>query len=384
VYPSGGSHSSAPSTTTSPLPTPPLFDPDPQRLFGHIADAYNHWTLQSDKTRQECWQIEILRCYARAHDRTRETEVQLENARREIEYLKSNRWTAGATDLSPISINLGTDTARELAKHGMDYRNWDYDRLIEKWRTAIRENKASVSGMAGQRPLPDHASVRSCSMGSQPPQTFAPVNQPRQGSPIKVETAMPFTAPPTVNGDDQVDAEGDDDDDEIDLTPHTLEDDDSMHQLQHQPSHQSVHQPHHGLPAQPTPPHPSQQLQSHMQTSHHITQAQAHAQAQAWAAAHQHQHMNQSHNQDFRPHQQHQLSPHVQHIGSASSSPRPSLSMMDPHAMNQNGMNGLGSSMGMSSGMDGLENHPDQFLRLDMGMSAGFVGSNDVGVSMGG
>jgi hypothetical protein len=382
VYPSG-SRSNAPSTTTSPLPTPPLFDPDPQRLFGHIADAYQHWTHQTDKTRQEYWQIEIIRCYARADDRRREAEVQLQNARREIEYLKANRWTSGAPEWSPMSISLGADTTRELAKHGMDYRNWDYDRLIDKWRIAIRENKASASGMAAQKTLPGDASTRSCSMASLPPTTFAAINHPRQGSPVKVEATMPFSAPPTVNGDDQVDAEGDDDDDDIDLTPQTLDEDDSMHQIQHQPQPPPMHQPqpqhHHQIPLQPTPPHSSQQLQSHMQT--HMTQAQAHAQAQAWAAAR--QHMNQSRNQDFRPHQQHQISPHLQHVGSADSSRRPSVAMMDPHAMNQSPMNGMGGSMVMSSGMEGLDNHQDQFMRLDMGMPTGFVGSNDGGVSMG-
>ncbi|KAF1831640.1 hypothetical protein BDW02DRAFT_504831 [Decorospora gaudefroyi] len=386
VYPSGA-HPNA-CAATSPLPTPPLFDPDPQRLFGHIADAYQHWTHQTDKTRQESWQIEILRCYAHAEDRRREVEVQWENARREIDYLKANRWTSGAPDVSPVSIHLGTDTATELAKHGMDYRNWDYDRLIDKWRTAIRESKASVSGMAAQKPLPSGPSTRSCSMASLPPQTFATVNHPRQASPIKAEATMPFSAPPTVNGDlgsDQVDAEGDDDDDDnIDLTPQTMDEDDSMHQIQPQtqqpPRLQPQPQQHH-VPLQPMPPHPTQQqLQSHMQTTHHITHAQAQAQAQAWAAR---QHMNQSRNQDFRPHQQHQLSPHMQHVSSADSSRRPSLTMMDPHALNQSTMNGMGGSMGMSGGMEGLDNHQDQFLRLDMGMSTPFVGSNDRGVSMG-
>jgi hypothetical protein len=119
-----------------------------------------------------------------------------------------------------------------------------------------------------------------------------------------------------------------------------------------------------------------------MQTTH-ISQAQiaqAQAQAQAWAAAR--QHMNQSRNQDFRPHQQHQLSPHLQHVGSADSSRRESLAMMDPHGMNQNNMSAMGSSM-MSGGMDSLDSRQDQFLHMDMGMSTGFVGSNDPSVTMG-
>ena len=57
--------------------------------------------------------------------------------------------------------------------------------------------------------------------------------------------------------------------------------------------------------------------------------------------------------------------------------------MMDPHTMNANTVNGMGGSMGMSTGMDGIENHQDQFLNMGMGLATGFVGSNDGGVSMG-
>lgn len=324
--------------------------------------------------------------------------MQLENARREIEYLKANRWTSGAPDLSPVSITLGTETAKELGKQGMDFRNWDFDRLIDKWRSVVRENRSASSGMVAQKQLPDS---RNCSMVSLPPQSFAAVNRPNQSSPVKAETAMPFSAPATVNGgSDHVDAEGDDDDEDLDLDSSALPDDDSMHQ-QHPQSHHRISQVH-GIPIQPTPIHPSQQHHSHMQAPMHVTQAQAqasiqahahaqvqaqaqaqaqaHAQAQAWAAAR--QHMNQSRNQNYSPHHQ-QMSPHpqhAQHMGSAANSRRPSAVMMDPHVMNTGGMNG---SMGMPTGMEGIEGHQDQYLRMDLGPMAGFVGSNDGGVSMG-
>lgn len=403
VYPQG-QQSTASSAASSPLPTPPLFDPDPQRLFGHIAEAYSHWSRQAEQTRQECWQVEILRSFARAEDRRRETEVQLENARREIEYLKTSRWTSGAPDVSPVSINLGMDTVKELGKYGMDFRNWDYDRVVEKCKTAIRESRASVSGMAAQKALPNGpASTRSCSMASLPAQPFATTVPSRQCSPMKVEASLPYTAPPTVNGDvdigsDQIDAEGDDDDEDIDLTPHTTSEEDPMNHIQHQVSAQPHHQvQHHVIPLQPTPIHPSQQTQPHMHNPMHVSQAQvqhaqaqaqaqvqaqvqhAQAQAQAWAR----QHMNQSRNQDFRPHQHQQLSPHVQHISSANNSRRPSLAMMDPHAMNPNTVGNMTGPMGMPTGMDGMDSHADQFLRMDMTMSGGFVGGNDGGVSMG-
>jgi hypothetical protein len=394
VYPSGAP-SNPSSANNSPLPTPPLFDPDPQKLFCHIADAYTHWIQQSERIRLEYWQIEILRCYARAHDRRREAEVQLENARREIEHLKANRWTSGASEISPITINLTTDTTKELGKHGMDFRNWDYDRLIEKCRGAIREGKASTSGMAAQRPLPGGPTSTSCSMVSMTPQAFAPINHTRQGSPVKVE-GLPFTAPPTVvdePGSDQLDAEGDDDED-LDLDHHSPQEDQHMIEHQPQPMRPQQVQQHH-MPLQPTPLHHNQQVQQHMQAQMHASQAQAqaqmqaqanaqaqaHAQAQAWAAAR--QHMNQSRNQNYSPHQHQQLSPHVQHVphmGSAASSRRPSVQMMDPHAMNPNNMQG---AMSMATGMDGIQSHQDPFLNMDMGLTTGFVGSNDGGVGMG-
>ncbi|KAF2124096.1 hypothetical protein P153DRAFT_371405 [Dothidotthia symphoricarpi CBS 119687] len=395
AYPAGDG-SGASSAATSPLPSPPLLEPDPQKLFCHMADAYNHWTRQTEHTRHECWQLEILRAYARAHDRRRDTQAQLESARREIDFLKANRWTAGGPDLSPVSINLGSDVAKELGKHGMDYRNWDYDRLVDKWKTAIRESKAATSGMAVQKPLPSGpTSTRSGSMTSLPAQSFAATTQQdRPPSPVKAESALPFPAPPATGREpegDQLDAEGDDDDD-----------DDSINCQQRQIQHQHQHQPlshFHGMPLQPTPIHPSQQLQ-HMQAQIHVSQAQAHAQVQAhahaqahaWAAAR--QHMNQSRAQDFRPHQHQQLSPHPQHIsphpqhmsphpqhmGSANTSRRPSLAMMDPHAMDPNAVAALNGAMVMSTGMEGIETHQDQFLRMDMGLAAGFVGSNEGGM----
>lgn len=317
--------------------------------------------------------------------------MQLENARREIEYLKANRWTSGASDASPIVISLGSETTKELGKHGMDFRNWDYDRLIEKWRGVIREGRGVASGMAAQKPLPGPSSTRSCSMASLPPQ-FATVNQPRQGSPVKLES-VPFTAPPTVvdePGSDQLDAEGDDDED-IDLAQHTPPEDHPM--IEHQPQPIRPHHPQqHMIPLQPTPINPNHQMQ--MQPQMHVSQAQAHAQlqahanaqahaqaqAQAWAAAR--QHMNQSRNQNFSPHQ---MSPHVQHVsrmGSAASSRRPSVQLMDPHAMNQNPMQGNNMQNGMQGAMnmamDGMDGSPDQFMRMDMGLgSVGFVGSGD-------
>lgn len=331
--------------------------------------------------------MEILRSYARSNDLRRDIEMNLENARREIEYLKSSRW-AGSSERSPIAFTLGTDTVKELGKHGMDLRNWDYDRLIEKWRSFVRDNRNFVSGMAAQKPLPDTSITRSCSMASMPNQPFTAANA------MKLDQT-PYSAPATINGtdasSDQVDAEGEDDDADVDIEVVPA----SNNANTNTPLATQLGNIPRLLPLQPTPVHPNNiQTHDHLQSQVHAAQvqaqahahahaqaqaqaqqqahaqAQAQAQAQAWAAAR--QHMNQSRNQ-----QHHQLSPHPSHMGSATNSRRTSTVMMDAHAMSAGGMLPMDALP-----MDGIENSQNQFLRMDMGMgvTAGFVGSNDTGV----
>ncbi|KAF2732562.1 hypothetical protein EJ04DRAFT_525259 [Polyplosphaeria fusca] len=381
-----GPHSNHSSASNSPLPTPPLFNPDPQRLFSHVADAYSHWITLTEKQRQEAWQLEVLRAHARANDLRREAEVSLENARREIEYLKANRWSSGAPELSPIILNVCSDTPKELVKHGADSRNWDYDHLIEKWKTIVRESNTNGAGLSAQKPLPD-SGTRSFSMANLPTPSFPNVNAT---SPEAKMQPTYTTAPPTINdtepSSDQVDAEGEDDDGDVDLDAEAASDEGSMNDTHHHHPHQ--------MPLQPTPIHPPQmqthahiqpqvhpqqqmqynqqaQVQAHAQAQmQNQQQAQAQAQAQAWAR----QQMNQSRNSHHHPHQHQQLSPHPSHMGSAANSRRTSQVMIDTHAMNPNAM-----STGGMLPMDGIENHQDQFLRI-VSMDHQYVGTTTDGV----
>ncbi|KAL1629947.1 hypothetical protein SLS54_000806 [Diplodia seriata] len=156
------------ASAASPLPTPPLggFDPDPQRLFQHLQDAYNHWKTLSDKQRQETWTLEILRSYTRADESRREAENSLANAKKEIETLKNNRWinmgmassttAAGGAQSPSTSLPVPTEIFKELAGknvQGLDPRTWDYDKLMEKWTTVVKENKKTMLGLANQRSL---------------------------------------------------------------------------------------------------------------------------------------------------------------------------------------------------------------------------------------
>lgn len=161
------------ASASSPLPTPPLggIEQEPTRLFSHLQEAFAHWKTLSEKQRQETWALEILRSYTRADEARREAENSLENARKEIETLRNNRWinmgmasSASQFGATPTStgtpggnaLQVPTETFKELAGkqgQGLDPRAWDYDKLIEKWTIVIKENKKAGVGLAGQRSL---------------------------------------------------------------------------------------------------------------------------------------------------------------------------------------------------------------------------------------
>jgi hypothetical protein len=223
------------------------------------------------------------------------------------------------------------------------------------------------------------------------PAQFCAINGRSRGS---RPDSITFTAPPTMNGrapsSDQVDAEGEDDDGDSVLDADTGLDDSIMNNHHHH---------FHGHPHAPQPIHPSQmhahihaqvQVQAQAQAVHAQAnaqmqaqaqaqaqanaqaqaQAQAQMQAQVWAATRQ---MNQSRNQ----HHHQQLSPHpAQHMGSAASSRRPSAVLIDTSVMHTGGMNTSGMNTGGMLPMEGIEDHQDQFLRMGMGLTEGFVGSN--------
>ncbi|KAI9835881.1 MAG: hypothetical protein M1819_001779 [Sarea resinae] len=131
------------------------------KVIRHLADAFGHWKSISDKQKHEYWRLETLRAFARAEEKRKETQSVLEMTQQEVEHLKEqvdrlNRCQQPREFLiqPPTTIPLLKNTAKELnVIPGADFRGWDYDRLVAKWKAVIQDNRRSSSGMAGQRSL---------------------------------------------------------------------------------------------------------------------------------------------------------------------------------------------------------------------------------------
>lgn len=135
-----------------------LVDMD-QNLLSHLEDAYSHWKSLPEKEKQEKWQVEILRAFSGASEKLRETQKELEIARRELENLKYNMGMSSENvDMSP-TIGSSRDfvrlpvSAEEVFEKGSAalLHNLNYEQLIERSLNIVRENQSPSRGM---EPLP--------------------------------------------------------------------------------------------------------------------------------------------------------------------------------------------------------------------------------------
>lgn len=396
---------SSPSTngtnSSSSLPTPPLYDPDPQKLFAHLADAWSHWKSLPDQQKYDAWQLEILRSYSRAEELRKRAESDLEAAKREIEQLRSARcsgtWPVAAPAPTENPLHVPTDTMKQLGRHGLDVSNWDYDRLIEKWRNVVRDNRKTSNGMSAQRALCSpsgpqtgtSSSSANCMNGHQ----FYTVNGNGGNCPSgNAKTGNPiFSAPSTrtnslqsadnsVEGDD--DASDDDADADVDAEDATPGATVHINGPQHQqpPHSQAGHAQHH-------PPQPQHQQQQTPAAASSVWARHAQNINQPHPQNHNHSnhHMQHSQHQHPHPHPQHpQHPPLLQHAHSHAhhlpqhynphTARHPPL-MLSPTKMDHagSGVSGVGGVGGVSgvSGvgiggvmpMDGIEGSADGFLQ---------------------
>jgi hypothetical protein len=146
----------------------PLEISDLNKFYTHIAEAYNHWNGMSEAQRQETWQLEILRSYTRAEEDRKESQNAITSLRRQIDHLShqleraNSGWSATGSQQYPFSqyspltsLRLSNDLMKELCKQGVDFRGWDYARLIDKWKIVVREERKTANGLGSQRALPE-------------------------------------------------------------------------------------------------------------------------------------------------------------------------------------------------------------------------------------
>jgi len=100
------------------------------------------------------WTLCILRSYTQAETARKEAESTVDVLKRQIEHLSMQlakatkdyslyRDKSLSSNAILTSMRLSPDTLVQIHKQGTDVRNWDYDKLVEKWRDIVREEQES-------------------------------------------------------------------------------------------------------------------------------------------------------------------------------------------------------------------------------------------------
>jgi hypothetical protein len=248
-----------PDSTSSQIPSEVS---DLNKFYSHTTDAYHHWNQLTAEVRQEMWQLEILRSYSLADQDRKESRNTIDSLRRQIDYMTTSLeranagWNGQASPnehpLTPYSaltsLRLSNDLMKELCKQGVDFRGWDYARLIDKWKGIAREERKAVHGLGAQRALPTPVSNRQHSNHA----SHSTLNGHVQNASRSASTASAFSvAPPTridsmdsdardadadADGDDDADGDADGDEDINDSMTETEETSHRHHQHQRNPS----------------------------------------------------------------------------------------------------------------------------------------------------
>ena len=131
-----------------------------ERVIKHAQDAYAHWNLQSDLQKYDGWRLEILRAYSREKEKRQELEARLEEALQDVAHCRAQVDRLSRCQqprefiLNPPSpMPISSETVKELSAASTAHQDWEYDRLLSKWKGVVQDHRRSVSGMAGQRPL---------------------------------------------------------------------------------------------------------------------------------------------------------------------------------------------------------------------------------------
>jgi hypothetical protein len=205
---------------------------DMHKFFSHASDAFNHWNSLSPEQRHQTWQEEILRAFARAEDARKDAQNMVDSLRQQVDHL-TIQLEKGATswnDFGPkdalqhqlayspyaalTSLRLSSDLMKELCKQGVDFRDWDYERLVDKWRPVVRDERRSANGLSEQKPLSATPQIRHATNASSLPRPNGQLSAfSRSASITSAVSLAPPTRTSSMDSESRdADAEGEDDD----------------------------------------------------------------------------------------------------------------------------------------------------------------------------
>ncbi|KAI9799676.1 MAG: hypothetical protein M1825_004411 [Sarcosagium campestre] len=161
---------------------PTLVGDEEDRVLAHVSDAFNHWKTIPERQKQETWQLEILRSLSREREKRKRSEMQLEMANLEIEHCRAQvermsnlQQPREFLRQTPASLPIAKEAVREVQSEPGASLEWDYDRVLGKWKEVVQGTRQTGLGLSAQRQL--------------------------SGAPYNGQGEAPMLGSPTVNGD---------------------------------------------------------------------------------------------------------------------------------------------------------------------------------------
>ena len=178
----------------------------------HFEQAYNDWQTLAPERKEKEWRLECQKAFAEEYDRHQDTQDRLDQLEQEIHHLRKrlNAEKDGHSSSSSIEaswIPLRRTTMKSFsAQQARDLQYWDYDRLLDKWKQRVRQQRSV------QHPLPTVDS-------------WSPRNRPMNGASSAFEQRQPNDShlyhnegETEMEDEDLADAPGEDEDDDLTTT----------------------------------------------------------------------------------------------------------------------------------------------------------------------
>ena len=260
------------------------------KFHQHIHHVFELWKNVPDRSRAEIWQRDIVRSYARMELELKEAKATISELKRDAKLLTRRLGRASST-LSPVHsryddvgpsipyaqspVVMSDDALRDLHRQGLSTREWNYERLLDRWKNVVREERRSNSGLQAQRHLsaPSHfATNPSAALSANGAATSIVSRSASVASAMSAAEPTRTASLDSAAGD--ADAEGEEEDMEADNVapdahmytrkPHEQE------STQYQHGEQSKHgQPSHVAQHVPNPPQAGDASNSHAHVDQH-------------------------------------------------------------------------------------------------------------------
>jgi hypothetical protein len=198
-----------------------------EKFHQHIGVVYDVWKNLPERNRHDEWQRAILQSYARMDKELKEARTTIKALRRDAE-LMARRLDRGASLFSPTSTeqhlpmsvlasptDLSDDVLENLTRQGVRSREWDYERILDRWKNVVRDERRAQHGLQAQRNFSSASRVANASTHLSTNGATA-TNISRSASVTSaMSTAMP-TRTSSIDSAADVDAEGEEEDMEAD------------------------------------------------------------------------------------------------------------------------------------------------------------------------